>query len=138
MKRNFPYIILVLIIVLTTSLLTAAAPMPNTTFILVQGLPSTMNVGETYTVTVQVESDQEFISAQALPSFQFPGRGVVALQGGDHAGRGTSAALEITFKAKNSTSAMPGGVAPVYAVVGVRYGGGYVAVQEYLFNVSVP
>ena len=129
---------LALSILIVTSL-TAAAPTPNTTFTLIQGLPSTMNVGDTYTVIVQVDSDQEFTSVQALPSFQFAGKGVVAVQGGDRAGRGTSVTLEITFKAKNSTAAFPGGgVAPVYVVVGVRYPGGYVAAQEYLFNVTVP
>jgi hypothetical protein len=124
--------------VLMVSVLTGAAPTPNTTFTLVQGLPLTMSIGETRTVIVHVDSDQEFISIQALPSFQFPGKGVVAVQGGDRAGRGTSATLEITFKAKGPTAAMPGGVAPVFVVLGVRYGGGYVAVQEYLFNVAVP
>ena len=120
------------------SILTGAAPTPNTTFTLVQGLPSTMSIGETRTVIVHVASDQQFISVTALPSFQFPGKGVVAVQGGDRTGRGTSATLEVTFKAKGSTAAMPGGVAPVYVVVGVRYAGGYVAVQEYIFNVTVP
>lgn len=120
------------------SFLTAAAPMPTATFTLVQGLPSTMNVGETYTVIVQVESDQPFIWAQALPSFYYPGRGVVAVQGGDHVGSGTTATLEITYKAKTSTAPFPGGVVPVHFVVGVRYPGGYVAVQDYLFNVAVP
>lgn len=138
MKRIFPHIFLVLVIVLTVGVTTAAAPVPVTTFTLVQGLPSTMNVGETYTVVVQVESDQEFSSVQALPSFMFPGKGVVAVQGGDPAGRGTSATLEVTFKAKGPTAKMPGGFAPVFVVVGVRYGGGFVAVQEYVFNVTVP
>lgn len=124
--------------ILAVSLLTAASPMPNTTFTLVQGLPATMNVGETYTVIVQVNSDQQFISAQALPSFQYAGKGVVAVQGGSRVGSGTSATLAITFKAKSSTARMEGGVAPVFVVVGVRYGGGYVAVQEYLFMVAVP
>ena len=135
MKRLFYVLCLT---VLMVSVLTGAAPTPNTTFILLQDLPSTMSVGEAGTVIVHVESDQEFISIQALPSFQFPGKGVVAVQGGDRAGRGTSATLELTFKAKGSTAALPGGVAPVHVVVGVRYGGGYVAVQEYIFNVAVP
>ena len=98
-----------------------------------------MNVGETFTVIVQVESDLEFNSVQALPSFMFPGKGVVAVQGGDRAGRGTSATLEVTFQAKSSTANFPdGGVAPVHVVVGVRYAGGFVAVQDFLFNVAVP
>lgn len=124
--------------ILMVSSLTAAAPTPNTTFNLLQGLPATMNVGETYTVIVEVESDQEFISAMALPSFQFPGKGVVAVQGGDRDSRGTSATLEVTFKAKSPTTRMPDGLAPVFVVVGVRYQGGYVAVEEYLFLVHVP
>jgi len=137
-KRIFSIIGLLALVALLTGVLTAAAPLPNTTFTLLQGLPPTMTVGETSTVIVHVESDQEFISVLALPSFPFPGKGVVAVQGGDRTDSGTSARLEVTFKAKSSTTKMPGGVAPVYVVVGVRYGGGYVAVQEYLFNVTVP
>jgi hypothetical protein len=97
-----------------------------------------MNVGDTYTVIVEVESDQEFLIAQALPSFQFVGKGVVAVRGGDHSGRGTSARLEVTFQAKSSTAQFPEGVAPVYVVVGARYSGGYVASERFLFNVTVP
>jgi hypothetical protein len=139
MKRNrFAFAGLIALMVLVTGALSAAAPLPVTTFTLVSGLPATMNVGDTYTVVVQVDSDVAFNSALANPSFQFPGKGVVAVQGGDHAGSGTSATLEITYKAKSDTSKMPGGYAPVYFVAGVRYGGGYVAVQEYLFNVTVP
>lgn len=139
MKRIFPRIFLMLVTILTVGITTAAAPLPVTTITLIDGLPSTMNVGEVYTVVVQVESDQEFISAMALPSFQFPGKGVVAVQGGDHADRGTSATLEVTFKAKSSTANFPtDGFAPVHVVVGVRYGGGYVAVQDFTFNVTVP
>jgi hypothetical protein len=135
MKKLLSIVVLSLLVI---SALTAAAPLPSTTFTLLQGLPAAMNVGETYTVIVHVESDQQFLSAQAMPSFQFPGKGVVAVQGGDRAGRGTSATLEVTFQAKSSTTRMPGGAAPVYVVVGVRYPGGYVAVQEYVFNVMVP
>ena len=127
--------------VLMIGFLTAAAPTPVTpvtTFTLVQGLPSTMNVGETYTVVVQVDSDVQFLNALANPSFQFPGKGVVAVQGGDHAGSGTTATLQITYKAKSDTSRMPGNFAPVHFVIGVRYGGGYVAGQDYVFNVTVP
>jgi hypothetical protein len=134
MKRFFPILVLALVMVL---LVTAANPIPQTTFTLVQGLPDTMQVGDVYTVLVQVNSDQEFISATALPSFQYAGKGVVALQGGDRSGRGTSSTLAVTFEAKSPTTSMEGGVALVYVVVGVRYGGGYVAVQEYVFPVAV-
>ena len=135
MKRLFSVLVVSILIM---GLLTAAAPVPTTTFTLVQGLPATMHVGETHTVIVQVDSDQQFLSAQALPSFQYPGKGVVAVQGGSRTGSGTSATLSITFRAKSSTERMENGVAPVYVVVGVRYAGGYVAVHEYVFNVAVP
>ena len=135
MKRFFSVFVLAFI---TVGSLTAAAPVPNTTFTLVRGLPATMNVGDVSTVVVRINSDQEFISATAMPSFQYPGKGVVAVQGGDRAGHGTSATLEVTFMAKSPTARMENGVAPVHVVVGVRYVGGYVAVQEYVFNVLVP
>lgn len=138
MKRIFPSVFLALVLVLTVVSTAAAAPVPMTTFTLVSGLPSTMNVGETFTVEVRVDSDVPFNVVQALPSFMFPGKGVVAVQGGDRAGRGTSATVEVTFQAKSSTANFPLGVAPVHVVVGVRYAGGYVAVQDYVFNVTVP
>ena len=139
LKRILSFIGLMALMVLMTGVLTAAAPVPVTTITLEEGLPAVMNVGETHTVVVHVDSDQEFLFAQALPSFQFVGKGVVAVQGGDHEGRNTSATLEITFKAKSSTANFPGGgVAPVSVVVGVRYAGGYVAVQRYDFTVQVP
>ena len=137
-KRLFTYFGLAVVTLLVTGIVSAAAPMPTTTITLVQGLPSVMNVGDTYTVVVHVESDQKFISATALPSFQYAGKGVVAVQGGDRTGRGTSATLEVTYLAKGPTTKMPNGIAPVHTVVGVRYGGGYVAVQDYVFYVTVP
>jgi len=138
MKKIVATLGLIFVMLLGNGLLIAAAPVPVTEFTLVSGLPVTMDVGEMYTVVVSVDSDVPFSSVHANPSFQFPGKGVVAVQGGDRAGSGTSATLEITYKAKSDTSQMPGGYAPVYFVVGVRYGGGYVAVKEYLFNVTVP
>ncbi|MBI5935960.1 MAG: hypothetical protein HY867_19820 [Chloroflexi bacterium] len=136
-KRILSVIGLLVLATLLTGALTAAAPMPNVTFTLVSGLPPTMNVGDTVTVIVQVESDQEFNYAQMLPTFYFPGRGVVAIQGGDHAGSGASATLEITFKAKGSTAEF-GGPAPVSVVAGVRFRGGYTTYQRFDFNVTVP
>jgi len=139
MKRNYLKITLVLVLVLVSSLITAAAPLPVTTFTLVRGLPSTMNVGETFTVVVEVESDVPFIFAQALPAMQFPGRGVVGAVG-DHVGQGSTATLEVTFTAKESTSDFPNspGYSPVSVTVGVRYPGGYVVAQRYNFVVTVP
>lgn len=132
---------LLALMLLMTGVVTAAAPAPaptpNVTFTLVSGLPVTMNVGDTATVVVQVTSDQEFNFAHMLPTFYFPGRGVVALQGGDRSGSGTSALLEITFVAKDSTADF-GGAIPVSVVAGARYKGGYTASQQFDFMVTVP
>ena len=137
-KRIISMIGLLALTVLMTGVLTAAAPLPTATITVVDGLPSTMHVGETHVVVVQVESTDPFISATALPSFQFPGKGVVAVQGGDRAGSDMSATLEVTFKAKSSTAEFPtDGAAPVHVVVGVRYGGGYVVVEDFVFLVTV-
>ena len=115
-KRFFSILGLVALMVLLTSVLTAATPMPVTTFTLLQGLPTVMNVGDTYTAVVQVASDQQFTSAQAMPDFQYAGKGVVAVQGGDCVGQNTTATLNVTFKAKGLTAKMPGGVVPVACV----------------------
>ncbi len=136
MKKLFSLLGLLILVVLLTGALTAAAPLPNTTFTLISGLPSVMKVGETATVVVQVNSDQEFLFAQMLPNFHFPGRGLMATNmGGDRVLNNTSATLEITFIAKNPTAGLPdegvcpggGGLAPVNVKAGVRYPGGFVA-----------
>ena len=150
MKRLFYLFSLTMLLILMTGILTAAAPMPNTSIELVgpealqvlndpqAPTPTlTMKVGETLTVSVKVTSVQQFLFAQALPSFFFPGRGVVAVQGGDHAGSNTSATLEITFKAKSPTAAIDSNGVPVHMVVGVRYPGGQVVVRDFLFKVIV-
>ncbi len=138
MKRIISTLSILTFAILMAGALTAAAPTPNVTFTLVRGLPSTMNVGDTATVVVQVQSDQQFNFAQMLPDLQYPGKGVVVVQGGDHSGSGTTAILQITFQAKSSTANFPGGVAPVSVVAGARFRGGYVASQRFDFNVAVP
>jgi hypothetical protein len=137
LKRILSVVGLLVLATLLTGVLTAAAPMPNVTFTLVSGLPETMNVGDTATVIVEVTSDQEFNFAHMLPTFYFPGRGVVAIQGGDRTGSGTTATLAITFTAKGSTAEF-GGAVPVSVVAGARYKGGYVASQRFDFYVNVP
>lgn len=138
MKKFFSYIGLALMMVLMTGVLTAAAPAPNVEFELVSGLPTTMNIGDTYTVIVNVTSDVPFNGVQAMPDLQYPGKGVVHVKGGDHAGAGTSATVEVTFMAKTDTSKMPDGKDIVTVVVGVRYKGGVVVGQFYPFEVTVP
>ena len=136
MKRFFSVLVMAL---LTVSLMTAAAPLPVPTFTWETGLPATMNVGDEATVIIHVESlDQEFISVTGMPSFKYAGKGVVAIQGGDRIGRGTTADLTLTFKAKSSTERMENGQAFIRVLVGVRYGGGYVVVEERDFFVTIP
>jgi len=140
MKRWFSYVGLALMMVLMTGVLTAAAPTPTVTFELVQGLPSTMNVGETYTAIVKVTSDTEYNWVAARPSFQYAGKGVVAAQGngGEREGVGTEALLEVSYTAKSETSRMPNGEDIVYLVAGARFKNGYVASEQFQFNVTVP
>ena len=128
-------LLIALSIVLAASLSAATVPTPK--FKLVSDLPSVMQVGDSYTVVIEVVSKEPFIWAMALPDLQFPGKGVVA-RGGDHVNRGTTATLEVTFTAKSSTAGMPGGVDQVAVVAGVRYTNGYVVGQQFDFEVAVP
>ena len=135
---RFAIITLLSIVLLSTTVAAGPAPQqPNVTFTLVQGLPDTMQVGESYTVEVLVTSDIPFIFSAALPSEYFPGRYVVAAQG-DHSSAGTTSTLYVTFTAKGSTSGLPNGAAPVTVSVGAHYKGGYVATQSFDFLVAVP
>ncbi len=131
-----------------TGALTAAAPMavvPNVTFTMVSAPPATMHVGDTAAVVVSINSSQDMLSAQMLPTFHFPGRGVMATNmGGDRSMGGTTADLTITLVAKNPTAGLAaegvvcdngepssGNVAPVAFVAGVRYPGGVVVSQRF-------
>jgi len=137
MKKLFSYFGLALLIVLLTGVLSAAAPMPNVTFELVSGLPATMHVGETYTVVVNVTSDVPFNSVLAMPDPQYPGKGVVPVKGGDHAGAGTFATVGVTFTAKSAPERLPGGKDVMAVVVGARYKGGVVVGEVFMFEVTV-
>jgi len=139
MKKLFSYIGLALMMTLMTGVLTAAAPAPNVTFELLSNeFPASMKVGDTHTVIVKVTSDIPFNGVQAMPDLQYPGKGVVHVKGGDHAGGGTTATVEVTFMAKTDTSKMPDGKDLGAVVVGVRYKGGVVLGKFFPFEVSVP
>jgi hypothetical protein len=140
MNRISRYAIASLLSIVLMSTMVAAGPFPpqpDVTFTLIQGLPDTMQVGESYTVEILVTSDTPFIFSAALPSAYYPGRYVVAAQG-DHSRAGTTATLYVTFTAKGSTSGLPNGVAPVSAIAGAHFKGGYVASQGFDFLVQVP
>jgi len=137
MKKLFPYFGLAILVVLMTGVLTAAAPAPNVTFTLVQGLPETMHVGETATVIIEVTSDIPFNGVQAMPDPQYPGKGVVPVKGGDRAGAGTSATVEVTFTVKSLPSKLPDSKDIMSVVVGARYKGGVVVGEAFPFEVTI-
>jgi hypothetical protein len=139
MKKTLAIIALALLAAALMVSAAGAAARPNTpaTFRLLSGLPQTMTVGQSYTVTIQVTSTEAFRSAQAMPDDQFPGKGVVA-RGGDRSGAGTSSTLHVTFTAKSSTATLPGGTDQVAVLAGVRYPNGQTASQRFDFSVTVP
>jgi hypothetical protein len=137
-------IVLSLAAIVVLALSFAAAPVPppapNVTITVLQPLPDTMTVGQTYDFVVEVTSDTPFISATAMPTYYFPGRYVTAVKGNDRSGAGTSTILTITFEAKGSTSQgnAAGNPAPVSIVVGARFQGGAVVSQQFDYYVTVP
>lgn len=138
MKSTFLRILLVGL--LLWIVLVAAAPNPSpptVNFTLLTPLPATLQVGESYTVVVQVDSAADYLFAMAIPAPEYPGRYVV-FSGPDRAGGGTSSVLSLTLTGKNSTAVdFPEGV-PVQFVVMTRFKGGVTASQWYRFNVVVP
>jgi hypothetical protein len=97
-----------------------------------------LNVGQSYTLEVQIQSDQPFLHAQMAIGQFFPGRNIFA-DGMVVAHRGTQATLLLTVRGKAPTTNLPGGatVAPETIVVGVRYPGGMVVSQEFQFGIIV-
>ncbi len=139
--RKFARIIPVLlsVIVLVSSVAAGPAPQqPNVTFTLIQGLPATMQIGESYTAVVQVTSDVPFLFTMALPTAYYPGARYVLASKGDRSRGGTTATLHVTFTAKGSTAGLPEGAAPVTLAAGARFPGGYTVTQRFDFLVTVP
>jgi hypothetical protein len=134
MKRFFSILVTGILMI---GLLTAAAPAPRTTFTLIQGLPASMRVGETRAVIIQVNSNQQILSAQASLSSRYAAKGVLAVQGVSEVNTGTSSTISVTFKARNSTTRTVNEVTPVNVVVSVQHGGGHIAIHRYVFKVAV-
>jgi len=148
MKRSAAICILVLAVTLLFGVASAtAASAPTVT--LLNELPTHLAVGESYTVDIQVTSDEPFIFALAMHDSYYPGRGVF-FNTSDRAHWATFAVLHMTITGKNSTADLeavtdwpetedwPAGVAPLAIVVGVRYQGGEIYVQRFDFAVTVP
>jgi len=137
MKKIISFVNVVILLLLLAFPVSSVIAAPEPTFKLLTPMPETLKVGETITVQIEVSGDAAFSSATAMADLQYPGKGVV-VRGGDRAGSGTSAILSITLIGKSSTDTkFPDGKAPGAIVVGVRYGGGYVASQSFPFNIAV-
>lgn len=124
------------LVIVTAAAAPPPPPAPSVTFNVITPLPTTMVAGQTYAFVVEITSDTPFISASAMPDMYYPGRYVVA-RGVSRSGAGTSAMLTVTWTAKASTAGLPGNVAPVAVVAGVRFQGGIVVAQRFDYNVTV-
>lgn len=140
MKSLIRFLVLALMVAFAPASV-AASPQPpispQVSFALLTPLPTTLQVGETYTVAVQVTSEAEYLFAMAMPAPQYPGRYVV-FEGNDRAGRGTSAILYLTLRGKDSTTADFSDGVPISFVVATRFKNGVTASQWYHFQVVVP
>jgi len=109
-----------------------------------------LDVGASYTFKVQITSDEPFILAMAMPNAYYPGRGIY-WHDSDRATHATSALLHLTMTGKDSTADLPAvcdwpepgdcwsvGTAPVLIAAGVRYQGGLVVSEQFVFEVVVP
>lgn len=109
-----------------------------------------LDVGESYTFDIAVESDEPFILAIAVNDAYYPGRGIF-WHGSDTAHHETTALLHLTMVGKGSTAELaavcdwpePGvcwddGVAPVSIVAGARFKRGVVFSERWDFAVRVP
>ena|SRR3990172_1494404 len=152
MKKNLVTISAIMLATLLTLTTSLAAAAPATTIELLNPPPDILNlaVGESYTMDIEVTSDEEFILALALTSAYYPGRGFFEY-GNDQATHATSAVLHLTIEGKDSTASLPAvydwpspginwpaGVAPISAVVGVRYKNNQVITKQFNFAVAVP
>ena len=137
MKKKIGFRLVALLLVLAAAI-PALAASPVVTFENVsQGEVIVLPVGETYVFEASVASEEAFISAILISDQQLPGRGIF-MGGADIATQASAALLSVSARGKASTAGLPGGVVPVSLVVGVRYPGGGVAVEQVDFFIQVP
>ena len=146
--------VMMLAVLLLCALFSEAVAAPSVA-ITVLGLPPeneplVLAVGQTHTFYIQVESDEPFILAMAMPDAYYPGRGI-SWHKGDRAHHADSALLQLTMTGKKPTAGLPAvddwpesgydwpeGVAPVSITAGVRYKKGVVMAEQFPFAVVVP
>jgi hypothetical protein len=135
MKKSLSLLCLLILAVMSVS--PASAQAPTITFVNPPaGGVLELNVGDSYTFEVQVNSDQPFLLAQMTFSQYYPGRYIFS-KGFVVARRTSSATLRITITAKAPTAELPGGVNPVSLVTGVHYKGKVVFTEFFNFGVRV-
>ncbi len=151
MKTTVAQVSAIVLALLLTCASASAAATSNVNITPLTPLPEelVLAVGESYTIQVQITSDEPFLVAMAMPDTYYPGRGIF-FHGNDRAVHATSAVLELTVTGKASTADLaavsdwpaPGaswlaGVAPASVVAGVRFTHGQVVAQRFDFAVKV-
>jgi hypothetical protein len=109
-----------------------------------------LGLGESYTFDIRIASDDPFVLAMTAIDAYYPGKGI-RKRAGDRAHHTTSAVLHVTVTGKDPTAGLPAvydwpepgtnwpaGTAPVSIVAGVRYKGGVVFSERFIFTVAVP
>lgn len=149
MKTVLRMIGAVALVVVLASPASRVAAQPVVTFTLLTPLPTHLAVGETYTIQVQITTDEPFLLAMAMSDEYYPGRGIF-FHGIDIAPQATEAVLQLELTGKASTADLlavqdwpatedwPAGVAPASVVAGVRFQQGEVVSQRFNFAVAVP
>jgi hypothetical protein len=154
MKKVFGAMSIMILLTLLLSAWLPAAADPVTTYVRLLNPPKKgvleLGVGESRTFQIEVASEDPYLFAAAKVDQYYPGRGIHS-PGGDQAGQGTWALLEITITGKNSTADLPAvcdwpwpgecwpeGVAPIAIVGGMRYDGGVVFAEYFPIAVIVP
>ena len=153
MKKVFGAMSVLVLVTLLLSAWLPAAAAPPTTYVKLLNPPKKgvleLEVGESHTFYIEVASEEPYLFAAAKVDQYYPGRGIHT-PGGDQAGQGTGAVLEITITGKNSTADLPAfcdwpwpgecwpvGVAPIAIVGGMRYDNDVYA-EYFPFMVIVP
>lgn len=149
MKAVRPIVFTALVLVLLASIAGPATASPGVTIRLLNRLPPTLALDESYTIDILVRSEEPFRLAMAMVDAYYPGRGVYSA-GPDHASWTTEAVLHQTLTGKRSTADLPAvtdwpatedwpaGVAPLALVVGVRQADGTVVSEQFVWAVTVP
>jgi hypothetical protein len=132
--RGLLTLILSVILLVPAALPAIAAPPSSLTVKLLNPLPTNLAVGQSYTVSIQVESNQPFTTASLQNAVEFP---AYLSDTSDVAQSATSAILHLTLTGRRSTAGLPGGSTSATLHVGVRNKGGQLSVTSFPYTVAV-